>query len=1408
MNRKPWRWGVGALISGIALLVACDGSNLFDAEQNPFATPRVTVAIPDGAFAGDTIGIAVSATSAQDISSIDIAVRGAANMDTSVTVTTGRSVSATVKVGLPLILTDTILVVSAVAIDKSGNVSKVRSDTATVLGPPAIISVTGPDSLQLGTTATLQIRAFGSRRVTQLDLTMRGAVSRDTTILISPPLNDVTQNLSISIPATASDTALRLGIVAKDINGLSSNQLSKAFPLVIAPPVATFAGTITGTAPGALMTIPVRATAMRSVTSIRVELSGATSATETVTITPASPDVTRDVTIRLPADIVEPGVTVRAYAVDKSGAVSAPATQSVTLSTGVPVVNSVTCTSCTGIARDSTRGGAVVDIRVEAQGVRPLKEISVRFRGAMNQEVTVPVPQTPLRTTFTADVSVTLPAEVADTILTVTAVATDQAGDVSAITATSTRVLKVADVTVPVVSATANPGATTAGSSIQIRVNARDNVGVRQIGYAVVNPTGDTINGTPTLVTTSGLVKDTTFSFTVPSTITPRTVRVLGIAQDASGRRGYSAAANVVVADSAAPAITILAPTLNSTLPLNDSVRVSVRLIDPTGVKSVRLRGESVRVDSLGPTVTVQRFSEKTITFAAPLPRDTTIIRYLNAIPDSISEPVSIIVSASDSLDNTATSSVTILVGGPRVELRAPAGGTSVVPGGTLAVSAFALDRAAGIDSLQVTISGVMNATRLFKNGCPAPATSCVPGTGLPSNDSIVINFDEVVPAATPLGGATIIATAWNRNRVAGQSQTVSFSVASVAVSDTSNPRVSVVLRANDRIELSDTVTVEVGASDVGTSGIRRMGVVVATEPGGGVAARPAFYWDTLFSGSGRAGTQTKLFKFTLAQLGYTEQNLVRLPRSMTFRVTAFAQDAENNCGANVTSTLTALGCSAAITVSPAPTISGRTDYYTSASGTPLSELRTVVAGFARALPGGSAIADLLVDNNPLRPRMYLSNQNLNRVEVLNLQDTTFANAVSVGSEPWGMFLNNGGSRLMVANSGGTNISMVDITQPVGSIAEVPGERILTPNAVLFDIGIGIVGGLIRYTVTPHDFSDRPQFVAQDANNVILYSTKPTGAAPDGTVRYLTTHAPRRESKILYNRNAIDATADGVAIAHIDSVVVQRNAASDDLIRLYDHTPGDPTSIIDSGFQNLTTAIANLKAGGSDIAEYSGAWKIAQVGLSDTTYIATSGDRQFVGFGEGGVGDFAEVWLWQASTQGISDDISVTDLVGNAAERVMGIALNNNGQIGAARGQSAASFFSNDANFEGQLRLQGRFANGVEGGNGGVALHPSHNTALNSNSTTLAFVATVNRSIKIVDTFSFRERGEIQIRDNIVGPLRAALPLAAENTGLVGTCDEIWTKLYGVTGAGQAVIINLRVKDIIVDTPGGLSCPM
>src|SRR5688572_12979573 len=111
------------------------------------------------------------------------------------------------------------------------------------------------------------------------------------------------------------------------------------------------------------------------------------------------------------------------------------------------------------------------------------------------------------------------------------------------------------DQTVPTVTASVTPTVTSPGSTIQISVQATDNLSITRIGYAVLNG-ADTLGVTPTLVTTTGATRDTTFSFIIPATITARTLQVIGIAQDGAGRRGVSAPVTVTLADSAAPVIT------------------------------------------------------------------------------------------------------------------------------------------------------------------------------------------------------------------------------------------------------------------------------------------------------------------------------------------------------------------------------------------------------------------------------------------------------------------------------------------------------------------------------------------------------------------------------------------------------------------------------------------------------------------------------------------------------------------------------------------------------------------------------------------------------------------------------------------------------------------------------------
>jgi hypothetical protein len=400
-----------------------------------------------------------------------------------------------------------------------------------------------------------------------------------------------------------------------------------------------------------------------------------------------------------------------------------------------------------------------------------------------------------------------------------------------------------------------------------------------------------------------------------------------------------------------------------------------------------------------------------------------------------------------------------------------------------------------------------------------------------------------------------------------------------------------------------------------------------------------------------------------------------------------------------------------------------------------------------------------------------------------------------VGSRPWGLALSRGGDSVYVANSGGTNLSVVSLG---GTPAEDRRRRIFTPNDALYEISWSDTGAR-RYTGVFHDFSDRPQFVAQDANGRLLYSTEPTRSAVDGTVRVVDIEAgwASPEARLLLGNHDIRYADRVIAIAHVDSIKIFQQTVGDDLVEIYDHRPGFPTTLLRSGLQPLQDAIATMLAAGSDLRWGFGHWDRDRIGLSDTTFVAISGDRQWVAFGEGGRANVGRIDFWHAGSQSLSYEVSVADIVSNASESIRGLDLNRDGTLGTARG-AASYFFTTD------LRLQGSFIDGLEQGGTGAVLHPRHpgdyraGVTRGSGPETVAFVGTGNRTIRIVDTVHFTYRGEIPIRDNLTGPFRAAPPSVADNQGknCPGDSTCVVAKLYGATDAGGVVVVKVLASDI------------
>jgi len=87
---------------------------------------------------------------------------------------------------------------------------------------------------------------------------------------------------------------------------------------------------------------------------------------------------------------------------------------------------------------------------------------------------------------------------------------------------------------------------------------------------------------------------------------------------------------------------------------------------------------------------------------------------------------------------------------------------------------------------------------------------------------------------------------------------------------------------------------------------------------------------------------------------------------------------------------------------------------------------------------GSLGLTDLVAD--PSRPRLYIANPGLNRIEVFDTQEQQFLTPIGVGQLPRSIALAGDGNTLYVANSGSENLTVVDVSKlaVTGTVAFPP----------------------------------------------------------------------------------------------------------------------------------------------------------------------------------------------------------------------------------------------------------------------------------------------------------------------------------------------------------------------------------
>jgi hypothetical protein len=465
----------------------------------------------------------------------------------------------------------------------------------------------------------------------------------------------------------------------------------------------------------------------------------------------------------------------------------------------------------------------------------------------------------------------------------------------------------------------------------------------------------------------------------------------------------------------------------------------------------------------------------------------------------------------------------------------------------------------------------------------------------------------------------------------------------------------------------------------------------------------------------------------------------------------------------------------------------------------------TVVAGVTVPFPASGRIADAIY--NATRNELYLTNPGQSRVEIFQVANTTFVatGIPTAGPSPWGIALwprdtlGNYADTIVVANSGGTELSIIDVSPAVRRLL----WRQDLPNFLIETYKV-LTGPPPREEIKLYDVSDRPQYVATvcrpgggvtcHADSVFaIYSTTPT----------VSSSSPFDGRGTLRMEKLINTTNPALLFGHLFYELAGDTSLMDltrDTLRI-EMRRGLP--------YNTRTVVLSACAGVTiDIARF---------GLADSTYVRNSGNFTHALIGEGGnvPSQFARVvgyttkqplihgpgTFTNCATSAFTDDagenhidrgvtpaIDVSDFISNTGTKISSVAVNFNGGTNVVRADSI--YYLDEG-----MRLKGTSPAPV--GAPGMDMNYNHSFAAGAGGTPpfggtgnpndrLLFAARPDGNIDVFDTFFYGQVGSIPVRDPIIGPFRVARDAGGNQL------------LFGVTARG---LVTLRLPTVINPFP-------
>jgi hypothetical protein len=770
--------------------------------------------------------------------------------------------------------------------------------------------------------------------------------------------------------------------------------------------------------------------------------------------------------------------------------------------------------------------------------------------------------------------------------------------------------------------------------------------------------------------------------------------------------------------------------------------------------------------------------------------RDTVVRRFITpGLPlDTEVGELWVVAVLTDSAGNSFTDSLLVeIVDGPKVTLDLPAPTTVDVPFDKPLTLQATMTSAFGLDSLKLSIAGPWPARLADTLFFRAPAQFAAGSTG-PLIQSGALTF----PATAAVGQqVTINAIAWDANGNPGAAAT---KVVTLRASNTTSPLV--LQTAPPKMEIDDSVAVHVTSDFL----ITTVGMIHL---------------------NARTGIKVRetVLTYTTPQAAPLIQ---KLPLDCTAWTAALGGTITNpDAAAPCAFTLSNQGDSIkVITYAIDNNAPPKTGYSVAEGAT--SPITTVGSAFKNdviitygrtfELPIGrqGLVGDIAID--PGTGNVFVSNTSFNLLEVWN---GTFISTVKVGSQPWGMFTDIPAGQLLVANSGSTTISQV----PLATLVENPATRIRTRDniiyQVLFTFNSTTLSSAIAYDGNKLSYSDRPQYLAKSAGSRIFYSTRPTPQQVPGTIRWLDQTIPQTayDSRQIFSyarRNP--AVTNTWTIFDADSIDLIPNlpgSGINDTLILFDHKKGtsggygpiDPVTLLpenclpSGAFDSFcvkddspakAALLAVIAGGDVDVAV---GLDLASLALTDTTFVASSENGNWVSFGEGNTSTITgrimsvndPVGGLSPCVNGVplscprpgffSPAVTVDDIADNAAEKITGLALDATGSRLLVHGaKTYAAAVTNPFH----LRLDGFFDSFDNGA--GVAYPPG------AAGLTVGFTATAGGRIEAFDINHYNKRAEFITSLNLYGPIRAGLPSPAE------AAAGVILKLFGLNSSGLLVI--------------------